>query len=279
VFTVLHTFSGTPDGNTPEASVTLDPTGNIYGTTAAGGSGGGPGAAGTVFKIDPTGVETIVHSFVLFSDGAEPAAKLIRDSAENLYGTTLGGGHGFDGTVFRINTSGTERILHEFDQTDGADPKGITRDAAGNLYGTTLEGTANPGHGTVYKLAPDGTHTILYSFTGGADGDRPLAEPLLDAAGNLYSTTSTGGDFGKGTVFKIDSVGNFTVLHSFNGSDGDTPMAGLVLDATGNLYGTTYRGGDFNHGVVFKMDFSGNEIVLHSFAGGTDGSNPNSTPF
>jgi uncharacterized repeat protein (TIGR03803 family) len=277
-FTVLHTFTDTPDGATPEAPVTLDPAGNLYGTTAAGGSGSGHGAVGTVFKIDPTEVETIVHSFVLFSDGAEPAAKLIRDSGGNLYGTTLGGGHGFDGTVFRINKFGTERLLYQFNQTDGADPRGIARDSAGNLYGTTVGGTANPGHGTVYKLAPDGTHTILHSFTGGADGDSPLAEPLLDVAGNLYSTTLGGGDFGKGTVFKIDTAGNFTVVHSFSGSDGAGPEAGLVMDAAGNFYGTTFAGGDFNLGVVFKVDSTGNETVLHSFAGGADGSAPTSTP-
>jgi uncharacterized repeat protein (TIGR03803 family) len=219
-----------------------------------------------------------VHNFVLFSDGAEPAAKLIRDSAGNLYGTTLDGGHGFDGTVFRINKFGTERVLHQFNVTDGAVPRGIARDSAGNLYGTTLEGPANPGHGTVYKLAPDGTHTILHSFTGGADGDKPFAEPLLDAAGNLYSTTWGGGDFGKGTVFKIDSAGNFSVVHSFTGADGAGPQAGLVMDPAGNLYGTTFGGGDFNLGVVFEIDPSGNETVLHSFAGGTDGSAPTSTP-
>src|SRR6266567_3892120 len=100
----------------------------------------------------------VIHSFNSATDGALPNG-LTRDAAGNLYGTTLGGGRGFEGTVFRINSSGTERILYEFNLTDGAAPRGITRDPAGNLYGTTLEDTANPGHGTVYKQAPDGTHT------------------------------------------------------------------------------------------------------------------------
>jgi uncharacterized repeat protein (TIGR03803 family) len=131
--------------------------------------------------------------------------------------------------------------------------------------------------GTAFKLAPDGTETILHNFTGGADGSQPVAELLLDSAGNLYGTTFGGGDFLAGTVFKIDSTGNFSVLHSFNGNDGTEPQAGLVQDAAGNLYGTTSLFGETTHGTVFELDPSGNETILHKFTVSTDGKTPTST--
>jgi uncharacterized repeat protein (TIGR03803 family) len=275
VVTVLHSFTDTPDGANPAAGVTLDLAGNVYGTTSRGGLYG----EGTVFKIDSAGVETILHSFGLGKDGNDPTAALIQNSAGNLYGTTSSGGGGHEGIVYLLNTLGAERLLYAFDGPSGSQPHGaLTRDSAGNLYGTTvLGGVYN--HGTIFEVARDGTETVLHSFSGGTDGDGPYAEPVLDSAGNLYSTTSGGGDFSKGTVFKIDSSGNFTVLHSFNGSDGSGPLAGLVLDAVGKIYGTTRIGGSYNVGVVFMISPAGKETVLHNFAGklNGDGSYPDST--
>ncbi|HEY7098865.1 MAG TPA: choice-of-anchor tandem repeat GloVer-containing protein [Terriglobales bacterium] len=271
--TVLHTFAGPPDGNNPTARLVVDSVGNLYGTTKNGGVNG----KGTAFKIDASGVETILHNFRGL-DGRYPLSSLTPGPAGSMYGTASAGGHPDDGVVFQITASGNERLLHEFAGTDGAQPYGgLAKDSAGNLYGTTYGGGAS-NHGTVFKLAPDGTQTVLHSFTGGADGDKPEAEPVLDSAGNLYSTTYLGGDSGLGTVFKIDSAGNFSVLHSFSGADGARPSTGLVLDANGNLYGNTLQGGDSNVGVVFKLDPSGNETILHSFAGGTDGARPTGTP-
>jgi|SRR5215471_10010176 len=270
--TVLHTFAGPPDGANPLARVTLDSAGNLYGTTQT----GGINHFGTVFKIAPTGAETILHSFNQLN-GEFPSAALTRDPAGNMYSTTFEGGLYGGGVVFRINTFGTGRTLYQFAGADGFwSVGGLARDSKGNLYGTTFAGgTYNAG--SVYKLARNGTETVLHSFTGGVDGGSPGAEPVLDSAGNLYSTTTFGGDFGLGTVFKVDRTGNFSVVHSFGGADGDGPIAGLVLDSAGNLYGNTIRGGDFNLGVVFKIDPFGNETVLHSFAGGADGARPIST--
>jgi uncharacterized repeat protein (TIGR03803 family) len=179
-------------------------------------------------------------------------------------------------------------VLHNFTGSNGEGPyAGLIRDAAGNLYGTTSEGGSS-GDGVVFKLNPDGKKTVLYSFTG-VDGNSPN-DVIPDDYGNLYGTTYAGGtgqcqsEFGTGcgTVFRLDMMGNETVLHSFTGgADGAFPFAGVILDAQGNLYGTAANGGDVSScngsgcGVVFRLDATGEEIVLYSFTGGTtDGCNP-----
>ena len=274
--TTIHTFTGN-DGSMPTASVIRDAEGNIYGTTLQGGSMGW----GTVFKIDSAGHETVLHNFA-FSDGAFPWAGLIRDAAGNLYGTTVDGGPFNFGTVFKVDSSGKETVLHSFNCTDGASPFGaLIRDSAGNFYGTTEEGgsschgTTTLGNGTVFKLDRSGKETVLFSFTGSGevfpDGSLPVATLVRDSTGNLYGTTEEGGAMGFGTVFKLDTSGNETVLHSFNSLDGAVPAAGLVRDAAGNLYGTTLeggssaRGGGIGFGTVFKLDTAGSETVLHNF--------------
>ena len=152
---------------------------------------------------------------------------------------------------------------------------GLVRDAAGNFYGTTSEG-GSYGSGTVFKLDTGGNESILYSFTGGADGSLPTAALTLDPAGNLYGTTYFGGSYGDGVVFKFDVAGNETVLYSFKGgADGANPWAKVIRDPVGNLYGTTTYGGTVGEpgaGTVFKLDAAGNETVLHRFGGRPDGS-------
>lgn len=272
---VLYAFTGSPDGYLPHAGLILDQAGNLYGTTAFGGEfscGGGEGC-GTVFKIDQTGLLTVLHTFNGGADGASPYAGLIRDAAGNLYGTTYLGGPRNGGTVFKLDVNGNETVLHSFGIGGGVGggyypQAGLIRDAAGNLYGTTNIG--GPAFwGTVFKVDKAGKFSLLYSFTGGADGGAPYDGLIPDTAGNLYGTTSFG------TVFKLDRVGNQTVLYSFaGGADGQSPYAGLVRDSAGNLYGTTMYGGTFNRGTVFKLDVNGNETVLHSFNFGVDGGNP-----
>lgn len=245
--TVLYRFTGTGgDGLEPWAGLVRDPAGNLYGMTPYGGTYNW----GTVFKIDPTGHETILYSFLGGSDGGYPWAGLIRDAKGNLYGTTL-----FLGTVFKVDPTGTETILYTFTGSpDGAEPQsGLIRDSAGNLYGTTEAG-GTAGFGTVFKVTPQGQETVLYSFTGGADGGGLRDGALVrDSAGNLYGTTWGGGSSGFGVVFKLDTGGTETVLHSFSGSDGKVPYGTLVRDKAGNLYGTTYEGGAYGGGVVYKI--------------------------
>ena len=162
----------------------------------------------------------------------------------------------------------------------GANPlAGVALDGAGNLYGTASAGGA-ANQGVVYKVDSSGNETVLYNFTGGADGGVPFGGVVLDSAQNLYGTTSAGGSHRLGVIYKLDPRGNQTVLHAFTGGeDGSVPYAGLVIDANGNLYGTTYQGGTYKVGVVFQLTPSGTLNVLHSFMGGADGSNPSAGVF
>jgi len=287
--TVLHRFSGNgTDGDRPSAPLTLDSAGNLYGSTANGGVGG----AGTVFKMDQTGKETILHAFTGGKDGGGPLGSLARDDAGNLYGTTSGGGAFGMGTVFQIEPSGRETVLHSFTWTDGYFPLGgLVRDSHGNLYGANQQGgrqkeTCSQGFcfGTVFQLDKSGKYTVLHIFSGSAnDGGFPNGV-IRDAAGNLYGTAPIGGDpncpdsSDCGLVFKLDPKGNGTVLHSFTGGkDGAYPIGQLFRDDAGNLYGTTQFGGDNSQlcniaykgcGVVFKIDTAGKFTTLYAFKGG-----------
>ncbi len=249
--TVLHNFTNGADGGYPN-NVIRDSKGNLYGT----GSGGGASGAGVVFKIDPLGNETVLYSFTGGPDGGFPLGGLTFDSKGNLYGTTNGGGGSGAGVVFKLDTSGNETVLYSFTGgPDGGFPLGgLIFDSKGHLYGTTNGGGAS-GAGAVFKIDTSGNETALYSFTGGADGGFPLWVVLArDSAGNLYGTTAGGGTTGNGVVFKIDTFGNETVLHSFaGGTDGASPYAGVILGPNGKLYGTTPFGGQTNGGVVYEI--------------------------
>jgi uncharacterized repeat protein (TIGR03803 family) len=265
----------------------MDSAGNLYGTTYNGGSTGN----GTVFKRDAAGNETVLYSFKGMSngDGANPQAGLVLDSVGNLYGTTTYGGTAGGGTAFKLDPAGTETVLHSFGAaaTDGTHPiAGLIMDGRGNLYGTTYDG-GTQGSGTVFKVDPAGTETVLHNFTGnnGAssnDGGAPYAGLIMDSKGTLYGTTEVGGTGnGSGTVFELaPKSGRVTVLFSsgsVNGSlDGVFPHGELAIDSKGNLYGTTYVGGSTYSGVVFKVvPKTGQETVLYNFTGiNGDGSNP-----
>lgn len=281
---VLHKFTGS-DGESPldDGSLVLDSKGNLYGTTANGGDlncNSGVGC-GVVFKVDPSGTESVLYSFTGGSDGAHPYSGLIRDAANNLYGTTDEGSSG--AVVFKVAANGTETVLYTFNNgTEGSAPlAGLIQDAKGNLYGTTYDG-GSYGYGNVFKLDTAGTETVLYSFSYGTDGAYPYAGLIRDASGNLYGTTNYGGDMtlcngtGCGVVFKLDTSGTETVLHTFTGIEGDGafPLAGLIRDAKGNLYGTTNQGGGYGFGTVFKLSKTGNETVLYHFLGLSDGGYP-----
>jgi len=264
--TVLHNFTGGTDGGTPFAGVVRDPAGNLFGTTNVGGSSG----AGVVYKVDPAGHETVLYNFTGGNDGGYPEAGVILDTEGNLYGTTQRGGAAGSGVVFKLDTARQETVLYTFaGMPDGSYPEaGVIRDAAGTLYGTTYYGGAW-GDGTVYKVDAAGHETILYSFTGQADGGYPQTALIRDSAGVLYGTC-------EGVVYRVDTPGHEKVLYTFTGgSDGGNANSGLIRDSAGNLYGTTTNGGTANAGVVYKVDTSQHETVLHSFTGlAADGSYP-----
>lgn len=303
-YTVLHTFTGS-DGEFPQGSLIRDREGNLYGTAFNGGNSScnPPFGCGVVFKMDPTGKETVHYTFQGGADGAYPATDLLRDEVGNLYGTTHGGGQisvpacSFNpgcGVVFKVDPNGKETALYAFSGgADGLGPSsGLVQDKWGNLYGTTIGGDPNgncpgtpQGCGVVFKLEPNGDETVLHTFTGGADGYAPYGDLLLDEDGNLYGAASNGGDvsgfcgatilnatgsLGCGTVFKLDGTSEFTVLHTFAGKDGGPfPNGCLVEDKTGNLNGMTGNGGNVSAcsgigcGVVFKLNRAGKESVLY----------------
>jgi uncharacterized repeat protein (TIGR03803 family) len=246
---VVYSFKGgSNDGAFPQAGLT-DVKGTLFGTTTEGGTKND----GTVFKITASGKESLLHSFAGGADGASPLARLI-DLRGTLYGTTEVGGTGSCtglqgagcGTVFEIATSGTERVLFTFPGTssNGEFPFAGLTAVKGTLYGTTVNGgTSNIG--TVFKITPSGTESVLYNFKNSSgDGNEPYAG-LLNIKGALYGTTGQGGSASVGTVFKITTSGTETVLYSFAGypSNGGTPTAGLI-DVNGTLYGTTNVGGN-----------------------------------
>src|SRR5580700_5774990 len=288
---VLHSFDikRQPTGAVPIAGVIRDPAGNLYGTASSGGGWG----QGVVYEVNTTGALTVLHAFQGGADGRTPWGGVIRDAAGNLYGTVEFGGDfsgkvcgGADGQgcglIYKLDATGHETVLYAFKgAADGAYPVGsLLLDSAGNLYGITSYGGAGTG-GTVFKLSPAGEITVLYSFTGTADGGTPMAGVIRDQAGNLYGTTELGGtacagsSFGCGVVYKLDTTGHETVLHAFTGgTDGGKPYAGVIRDAGGNLYGTTEYGGQSGLGVVFRLDPAGHETVLYAFPGGTAGRHP-----
>jgi uncharacterized repeat protein (TIGR03803 family) len=234
---------------------------------------------------------TVLHTFTGKKDGRSPYESLIRDSSGNLYGGTGSGGSFDRGTVYEVDAQGKETILHSFWGGDGGGSSGLIRDQMGTLYGTAFDGGTPEGGGcffgcgVVFKLDKTGKETVLYSFSGGADGNDPSGQLVRDAAGNLYGVTESGGkqcDFfpSCGLVFKVDKNGKEKVLHTFAGfPDGSAPSAGLIRDKAANLYGVTGSGGvstcGYGCGTVFKVDANGEETVLYRFTGGTDGGGPN----
>jgi uncharacterized repeat protein (TIGR03803 family) len=284
---VLYAFTGQSDGWQPSGSVVRNAKGNLYGTTAFGGSLSGlcdsgflHGGCGVAFKVSAKRKFSLLHTFD-FSDGANPTIS-VQDTSGNLYGTTEWGGnsacqYGGCGVIFKLTPTGEFTLLYSFTGgSDGANPNApLIMDDKGNFYGTTSG--SNTDFQEVFKLTNSGSLEVLYVFSrSGHDGNIPNGV-IRDSAGNLYGTTFEGGAYGAGAVFKLDTSGKETVLYSFKGkSDGGLPLAPLVMDKAGNLYGTAsqygYEKGNCDIpnstegcGTVFKVDTAGVFSVLFAF--------------
>jgi uncharacterized repeat protein (TIGR03803 family) len=290
VETALFRFSvGT--GSLPGFGNLLSVNGTFYGTTEVG-SASGHGGGGVVYSVTPDGSETVLHTFTGGSDGDLPYYGLTNVDG-TLYGATYYGGvrnRGFQGCgiVYSISTSGVEKVLHHFND-EGCNANGGLLDIGGTLYGHTCCGGLSKcknyngpiGCGTIFSITTKGVEKVLYSFTGGSDGQDPIGQ-MVDVNGTLYGTTE-GGLGVNGTVFSLSPSGAEKVLHTFaGGSDGASPRSGLT-DVRGTLYGTTATGGDGDCsnpvggsgcGTVYSITTAGVESVLYRFAGGTDGALP-----
>ncbi len=253
-FSSLHNFTGGGDGACNDlCSVSMDGAGNLYGSTPAGGTNN----VGVVFKIGSSGFN-VLYNFTGGDNGGYGVGQLAFDNQGNIYGTTVDGGVYGLGVVYQLSPSGTYTVLHNFSgPPDGAQSGGgLVMAADGNLYGTTANGGAEDS-GSVFRLTPNGngtwTEQVLYSFQQGSGGFFPQAVPTMDAAGNLYGTTvSGGGSNSYGTIYKLThSNGEWseTVVHAFQGppNDGNNPIyVPVAIDSAGNIYGTTTMGGIYD---------------------------------
>lgn len=292
-YKIVYTFETTgPYG--PYANVVQGVDGNLYGTTAYGGTKG----QGTVYRLTADGKFTTIYSFcslVNCADGASPNAPLMLGTDGNFYGTTLFGGTGTVycgsgcGMVFKVTPKGVLTTLHDFCTVypcdDGGGPvSGLVQGADSNFYGVAPDYGGNYLQGTAYKISPSGTFTTLYAFcqqTGCTDGQGPRAPLIQGTNGQFYGSTAQGGANGYGEIFEIASTpGTPTILHSFDSTDGSEPSSRLLQASNGELYGMTEYGGTSTCafgslcGTLFEMTPTGLSFNTLFDFNSTDGSNP-----
>jgi len=272
-YAVLYTFTGGNDGANPLAGLTMDGSGNLYGTAAESGIYGW----GTVYELTRSGSSWTFSSLYSFegltndiADGGSPVSRAVFGPNGALYGTTMHGGFGQGcieyyfgcGTVYSLkNHSGTwvEGIFFQFGNSDGGNPGygDLVFDQSGNAYdASSISGPS--GNGIAYELhTVNFGESVLHAFTGTPDGSGPTSGPILDRAGNLFGTTMTGGADGYGAIYELSPSGSGwteAILYSFtNGGDGSAPTSNLVMDRLGNLYGATQSGGTYGGGTVFEL--------------------------
>ncbi len=265
-FTILHKFAdGKPKPALPYTGVTFGPDGYLYGATL----NGGKLNKGTVYRLAPDGTDfSVLHEFN-GPDGENPEGTLVLGADGQLYGTTLVGGANNRGVIYRISTAGDHEVVYSFPKlaefrdgipvnSTGANPRaGMMLSADGNFYGTASQG-GEFGHGTLFRMSPEGQVSVVHAFGGPYfGGSTPLAAPVQDAAGNFYGTTLYGGPYHAGTAWRISPEGEFTLLHGFTGSfsDGHGPYAGVLL-ANGTLYAVSYSdsSGSNGFGAIIRLD-------------------------
>jgi uncharacterized repeat protein (TIGR03803 family) len=284
---VLHVFSmnGKKPWN-PQAGLATDASGNLYGTTLAGGLAG----SGTVFQLTfakGAWTETVLHSFGATGDGSSPQVGVVLDAAGNIYGSTpVTAGPNGSGVVYEVSPQAgggwTYKVLHHFHGSDGSSPGQLIMDSAGNLYGTTFGG--GTGQGTIFKLAPTSggtwSESVLYNFPSGGE---PFTYLAMDAAGNLFGTAA-GGTGGLGVAFELSPSGSTyteSAIYDFCAiqgcPNGGTPI-GLTFDGAGNLYGVSLAAGANQGGTATELSPASGGTwtakLLYTFGSGTDGNGP-----
>jgi uncharacterized repeat protein (TIGR03803 family) len=282
-YSVLYNFTGAADGGQPVGTLVVDSQGNLYGTTKGGGNlncSVNTLGCGVVFKFTAKGRLIVLHAFNGDTDGAEPAAGVLRNSRGEIFGTTARGGNPGCawgngkgcGTIYRIGSSDKETVIHSFNGlNEGAAPAApLVQDSFGNLWGTTqFEGVSNPqcfgpGCGTLFKLGPEFGLTT-YAFKGPPDdGYWPTAGLVFGPGGSLYGTTLFGGAQNEGTVYRVSATnGQVTILHSFNLATGDAANPGSLLLSGGKIYGIAGPTDSFSGGTVFQLDPTGENIFFN----------------
>jgi uncharacterized repeat protein (TIGR03803 family) len=279
----LYNFDGY-NGGVPFGSLIQGVDGELYGTTSEGAAGGCRRGCGTVFRLNIyREIYTVLHRFYRrIGDGAFPDAGLLQATDGNFYGTTAEGGTNNEGTVFSMNSKGDLTILYSFNRTDGEAPEAsLVEGPDGYLYGTTTSGGVDR-DGTIFKVSRSGQLTTLHTFTY-TDGEDPNSALILASDGKFYGLTRFGGTgtcsrgFGCGTLFSIDTAGNFQKLHDFGFDDGTYPAAGLLQATNGVFYGIATNGGlaDCNNGegcgTLYSFDMGLRPFITFPHAAGKVG--------
>jgi len=294
VHTVLYNFTGGADGGEPYKGVTLDASGNLYGTAVTGGSGSCEGGCGVTYKLTRNGstwTQTVLHAFTGGEDGSGPGSRVTLDKQGNVYGMTPTGGAFGLGTIYvlrpKANDTWNLQVLHAFtggvDGSSGSAGRMVFHQGA--LFGAATTG-GKYGSGTIFRLKPQNRgqwiYQPIYSFQGGLDGGFPYGGLTIDLSDNVFGTTYYGGTDGVGTVFQLSYArGGWVnlVLYNFKASgDGNSPISNVVFDDMINIYGTTSEGGA-GSGTIFQLTqipAGGTwvETLTHVFAGTPDGAFP-----
>lgn len=269
-FAIINSFADW--GKTPNGDLLANTDGLLYGMTSTGGTYN----SGTIFSITTTGAINIIRHLNSVTDGATPHGELIRATDGNFYGLTSGGGTNTYGTIFRLSPDGVYTVLRHLSYaTDGTNPRGhLVQAKDGNFYGMTYGGGPN-GTGTIFRITPAGTFTVIKSFNKTTDGGNSYGSLTEGKDGLLYGMTYSGGSFGYGTIFKITTSGTYTVIRHLNSaSDGAYPQGDLIQASDGNFYGVCYSGGSNGNGTIFKLTTAGAYTVLRHLSASLDGGNP-----